>query len=102
MKLSRWLSADPAYRERLGRYTLRDTWVALFYYLGILAAYYAMGRALVMTGRYYGVPVSLALMLIPVLLCRGRLASIGLSPRNLRPALVASGLFGGGFLLALT
>ena len=102
MKRPRWLSADPAYRERLERYTLRDALAALLYYLGILAAYYAMGRALVLTGRYYGVPVNLILMLIPVLLCRGRMASIGLSPRNLRPALVASGLIGGVFLLAYT
>ena len=102
MKTPRWLSADPAYRERLERYTLRDALAALLYYLGILAAYYAMGRALVLTGRYYGVPVNLILMLIPVLLCRGRMASIGLSPRNLRPALVASGLIGGVFLMAYT
>ena len=76
------LRADPSYLDLLNSFALRDTAIALGYYLLILVVYYILGWVKATSGEYYGVPASIALMLIPVLICR-RTSALGLSKRNL-------------------
>lgn len=102
MKWKSLFAADPLYRERLNRYTLRDTALAMGYYVLILITYYVMGRVLTLTGRYYGEAVNIALMLLPVLLCLRCLPSTGVSRGKLGRSLIVSGAIGLSFLLAYT
>lgn len=95
------LRADPSYLDLLNSFALRDTAIALGYYLLILVVYYILGWVKATSGEYYGVPASIALMLIPVLICR-RTSALGLSKRNLKPSLIVSGIIGILFLLVTT
>ena len=101
-KLKSLLAADPSYAENLRSYTIRDTVLALAYYTLILAVYFFMGRVVVQSGRYLGIPVNIALMLLAVLLCVRRLSAVGLSFRNLGRSLLVAGILGVAFLLAFT
>ena len=93
--------ADPFYLELLHGFTITDTMVALGYYALIMIVYYGLGLLVAKTGKYYGVLVSIILMLIPLLICRRR-AEIGLSGRNLKRSLIVSGILGMLFLLTFT
>ena len=93
--------ADPSYKELLNSFTIRDTLLALGYYVLIMIVYYILGSVMAKTGKYYGVITSVVLMLIPVLICR-RVSAIGLTKRNLKPSLIAAGIIGILFLLAVT
>lgn len=95
------LRADPTYQDLLKGFTLRDTLIAACYYVLILIAYYVMGLVMAKTGKYYGVLVSIVLMLTPILICR-RLSPLGLTGRNLKRSLIVSGIIGVLFLLAFT
>ena len=95
------LRADPSYLDLLNSFALRDTAIALGYYLLILVVYYILGWVKATSGEYYGVPASIALMLIPGLICR-RTSALGLSKRNLKPSLIVSGIIGILFLLVTT
>ena len=99
IKRQPFLAADPEYAKQLAAFSVRDAVLALAYYLLILAVYYFMGRTLSMTGRYLGVPVNLALMILPVLLCLRRLSAAGLSLRNLGRSLLAAAIPGVLYLL---
>ena len=95
------LHADTTYLDQLSSYTIHDTLIAIGYYALILVTYYCMGRIVANTGKYYGVFVNIALMVIPVLICR-RLVAVGLSGRNLKPSLITAGIIGILFLMAFT
>ena len=92
---------DDSYREQLKKYSYTDTLIAIGYYVLILIVYYVMGLLVANTGRYLGVPVSIILMLIPLIICR-RLLPVGLANRNLKRSLIVSGLIGLVFLLSYT
>ena len=62
--------ADPHYLDILHSFTVPDALMALGYYLVILIVYYCAGSIMARTGKYYGVFVNIALMLIPVMICR--------------------------------
>ena len=74
--------ADPHYLDILHSFTVHDTLMALGYYL-------------------VGVFANIALMLIPVMICR-KMSSIGLCKRNLKRSLLVSGMIGILFLLIST
>ena len=93
--------ADPHYLDILHSFTVHDTLMALGYYLVILIVYYCAGSIMARTGKYYGVFVNIALMLIPVMICR-KMSSIGLCKRNLKRSLLVSGMIGILFLLIST
>ena len=73
--------ADPHYLDTLHSFTVHDMLMALGYYLVILIVYYCAGSIMARTGKYYGVFVNIALMLIPVMICR-KMASISLCKRK--------------------
>ena len=91
--------ADPHYLDILHSFTVHDTLMALGYYLVILIVYYCVGSIMARTGKYYGVFANIALMLIPVMICR-KMSSIGLCKRNLKRSLLVSGMIGILFLIA--
>ena len=93
--------ADPHYLDILHSFTVPDALMALGYYLVILIVYYCAGSIMARTGKYYGVFVNIALMLIPVMICR-KMSSIGLCKRNLKRSLLVSGMIGILFLLIST
>ena len=93
--------ADPHYLDILHSFTVPDALMALGYYLVILIVYYCAGSIMARTGKYYGVFVNVALMLIPVMICR-KMSSIGLCKRNLKRSLLVSGMIGILFLLIST
>ena len=93
--------ADPHYLDILHSFTVPDALMALGYYLVILIVYYCAGSIMARTGKYYGVFVNIALMLIPVMICR-KMLSIGLCKRNLKRSLLVSGMIGILFLLIST
>lgn len=93
--------ADPHYLDILHSFTVPDALMALGYYLVILIVYYCTGSIMARTGKYYGVFVNIALMLIPVMICR-KMSSIGLCKRNLKRSLLVSGMIGILFLLIST
>ena len=93
--------ADPHYLDILQSFTVPDALMALGYYLVILIVYYCTGSIMARTGKYYGVFVNIALMLIPVMICR-KMSSIGLCKRNLKRSLLVSGMIGILFLLIST
>lgn len=93
--------ADPHYLDILHSFTVPDALMALGYYLIILIVYYCTGSIMARTGKYYGVFVNIALMLIPVMICR-KMSSIGLCKRNLKRSLLVSGMIGILFLLIST
>ena len=93
--------ADPHYLDILHSFTVPDALMALGYYLVILIVYYCTGSIMARTGKYYGVFVNIALMLIPVMICR-KVSSIGLCKRNLKRSLLVSGMIGILFLLIST
>ena len=93
--------ADPHYLDILQSFTVPDALMALGYYLVILIVYYCAGSIMARTGKYYGVFVNIALMLIPVIICR-KMSSIGLCKRNLKRSLLVSGVTGILFLLIST
>ena len=93
--------ADPHYLDMLQSFTVPDALMALGYYLVILIVYYCTGSIMARTGKYYGVFVNIALMLIPVMICR-KMSSIGLCKRNLKRSLLVSGMIGILFLLIST
>ena len=93
--------ADPHYLDILHSFTVHDTLMALGYYLVILIVYYCTGSIMARTGKYYGVFANIALMLIPVMICR-KMSSIGLCKRNLKRSLLVSGMIGILFLLIST
>ena len=95
------LHADPSYLDRLNGFTRTDTLIATGYYVLILIVYYIMGSVLTKTGKYYGVFVNIAFILIPVFICRG-LYALGLCRNNLCRSLIVSGITGIVFLLAVT
>ena len=95
------LHADPSYLDRLNGFTRTDTLIATGYYVLILIVYYIMGSVLTKTGKYYGVFVNIAFILIPVFICRG-LFALGLCRNNLCRSLIVSGIIGIVFLLAVT
>ncbi|MBO6055194.1 MAG: CPBP family intramembrane metalloprotease [Oscillospiraceae bacterium] len=97
-----FLAADPEYAEQLTRFSVLDAVLALAYYLLILVVYYFMGRTVSLTGRYLGVPVNLALLLLPVLLCLKHLSAVGLSLRNLGRSLLAAAVPGILYLLSFS
>ena len=93
--------ADPHYLDILHSFTVPDALMALGYYLVILIVYYCAGSIMARTGKYYGVFANIALMLIPVMICR-KMSSIGLCKRNLKRSLLVSGMIGILFLLIST
>ena len=93
--------ADLHYLDILHSFTVPDALMALGYYLVILIVYYCTGSIMARTGKYYGVFVNIALMLIPVMICR-KMSSIGLCKRNLKRSLLVSGMIGILFLLIST
>ena len=93
--------AYPHYLDMLHSFTVPDALMALGYYLVILIVYYCTGSIMARTGKYYGVFVNIALMLIPVMICR-KMSSIGLCKRNLKRSLLVSGVTGILFLLIST
>ena len=93
--------ADPHYLDILHSFTVPDALMALGYYLVILIVYYCTGSIMARTGMYYGVFANIALMLIPVMICR-KMLSIGLCKRNLKRSLLVSGMIGILFLLIST
>ena len=93
--------ADPHYLDILHSFTVPDALMALGYYLVILIVYYCAGSIMARTGKYYGVFVNIALMLIPVMICR-KMLSIGLCKRNMKRSLLVSGMIGILFLLIST
>ena len=93
--------ADPHYLDILHSFTVHDTLMALGYYLVILIVYYCTGSIMARTGKYYGVFANIALMQIPVMICR-KMSSIGLCKRNLKRSLLVSGMIGILFLLIST
>ena len=93
--------ADPHYLDMLHSFTVPNALMALGYYLVILIVYYCAGSIMARTGKYYGVFVNIALMLIPVMICR-KMSSIGLCKRNLKRSLLVSGMIGILFLLIST
>ena len=97
----RILKADQSYLELLKSFTLRDSIIALLYYVFILIIYYVMGQILFNTGKYYGAVVNIILIIIPIIICR-RLSSLGLCKRNLKVSLIVSGTIGLIFLLVNT
>ena len=93
--------ADPHYLDILHSFTVPDALMALGYYLVIRIVYYCAGSIMSRTGKYYGVFANIALMLIPVMICR-KMLSIGLCKRNLKRSLLVSGMIGILFLLIST
>ncbi|MBQ7488296.1 MAG: CPBP family intramembrane metalloprotease [Clostridia bacterium] len=83
-------------------YTTCDTGYALVFYGVLMVLYYLMGRIYAQSGLYLGVPVSIVLILIPLLICRRRLSAVGISCRNLVRSLIVSSLLGILLLLAVT
>ena len=98
---SSFLRPDPAYRDLLEHFTVRDSVIALGFYALIMVIYYVIGWLLAHTGNYYGTFVNICLMLLPVLICR-RLSVLGLTGRNLRRSLLVSGIIGLVFLMSFT
>ncbi len=96
-----YLRPDPAYRELLEHFTVRDSVIALGFYVLIMIVYYVIGWLLAHTGNYYGAIANICLMLLPVLICR-RLSSLGLTIRNIRWSLIVSGIIGLVFLVSFT
>lgn len=93
-KVKWFFGADEAYRNDLQSYTVRDSFVAIAYYLFMLVMLYAAGVIYVTAKVYLGIPMSVVFVLIPLLICRRKPETIGLSSRNLAPAIVVSCIFG--------
>ena len=93
--------ADPSYLELLNSFTLRDSIIALIYYVFILVIYYVMGRIMFNSGKYYGAIVNIILIIIPIIIVR-KMSALGLCKRNLKKSLIVSGVIGLLFLLVNT
>ncbi len=100
MEKVKWIfGADEAYRNDLQSYTVRDSFVAIGYYLLMMAMLYAAGVICTTLKVYLGIPMSAVIVLIPLLLCRRKPEAIGLSSRNLAPSIIVSCIFGGLILV---
>ena len=93
--------ADPSYLKLLNSFTLRDSIIALIYYVFILVIYYVMGRIMFNSGKYYGAIVNIILIIIPIIIVR-KMSALGLCKRNLKKSLIVSGTIGLLFLLVNT
>ncbi|WP_029233714.1 hypothetical protein [Butyrivibrio sp. VCB2006] len=90
MKLGKILDADESYRENLNSFSMKDSLIALIYYIAILIADYVMGVFQSRTGIYPGDFVCIVCMGIPVVLCIRRLSKIGISNKNLIRSILVS------------
>ncbi len=95
------LKADLSYLKLLESFTIRDSIVALLYYVFILVIYYVMGRIMFNSGKYYGAIVNIILIIIPIIIVR-KMFALGLCKRNLKISLMVSGAIGLLFLLVNT
>lgn len=100
--IKKLLAADPQYLDTLKQYTLKDTVIALIFYVFIMVIYYVMGVIMATKGIYLGIPVNLLLILIPVLICRRDLVSLGINKRNLKRSLIVASIIGMIFLLSFS
>ena len=97
--MKNFFKADASYSETLQSCTIRDSFIAITYYLFHLALMYMAGMIFVKTNIYIGIPACLLLTLIPVIICRHNLSSIGINKRNLKPAIIISCILGFLFLI---
>lgn len=92
-KIKAFFKTDEAYREQLGRYDKADGVLAIAYFILFMAVYYIMGRIMLATGIYLGVPCNIFLALIPigiVLLRKQKLSSLGLTGGKIKQAILFS------------
>lgn len=92
--------ADTTYYDNLYSYTKRDSLVALAYYVALWLACYGTGYYLAASNYTInlGIPVSVVLALIPVVICRHSLSKVGICRNNLKPSLLAACAIGSAYL----
>ncbi len=90
MKLGKILAAEQSYRDNLSSFTMRDSVIALIYYIAIMIAGYLEGVFKNRTGIYLDEIDGIVCMSIPAVLCLGRLSKIGISKKNLIRSVLVS------------
>ena len=94
-KIKPFFKADSFYSAALQSFTIRDSLIAVVYYVLFMAMLYGAGVIFEVSKIYLGIPMSIVGMLIPVAICNHRLASIGINSRNLAPSIIVSCILGG-------
>lgn len=92
--MKNFFKADASYSESLQSFTVQDSFIAIAYYVFNLVLLYIAGIIFVKFHIYIGLPCNFLLILIPVIICRQSLSSIGITKRNLKPSIIVSCILG--------
>lgn len=95
--IKQFFSTDKSYKEMISRYTKTDGVLAIALYVFLMVSYYFMGLLFVQKQIYLGIPVNLLFIIICIVLVLSRkqkLASVGITLKNIKKALLTGALLG--------
>ncbi len=93
---------DKEYLYHLQNYTIKDTCIALAFYVFHMLALYLHGKIFSITGNYYGELLAIIMIAAVILLVRFRGNKVGISWGNAFPSVVTGMIMGIIFILSYT
>ncbi|MBR4831075.1 MAG: CPBP family intramembrane metalloprotease [Butyrivibrio sp.] len=100
--MNRVFGADKDYIEKMKGYTMKDSCVAIAYYIFDIVALYVIGVISSRFHKYYGVQLAIVSIAIIILLVRGKVSKAGINRRKVIPGVVTGLIMGMIFLLTYT
>ena len=95
--MKKFFTPNDSYKEMLLDYTKTDGMIAVMLYILLMFVYYFMGVLYIRKHLYLGIPVSLMLIAVCIILVLARkqkLASIGFTRKNMGKALITGVILG--------
>jgi len=93
---------DKDYLYNMQSYIIKDSCIALIFYVFVLISLYVVGRIYSISGKYHGELLSIITIAIVILLVRFRGDKVGISWKKFFPGIVAGVIMGIVFILSYT
>ena len=94
--------ADEEYLDNLHSYTVKDTCIALAFYVFNMICLYVVGRIHANTGNYYGELLTILTIVLVLLLVKFKVSKVGISKHGALPGIITGLIMGVIFILSYT
>lgn len=94
--------ADQEYLDNLHNYTVKDTCLALAFYIFNLVSLYIVGKIHSDTGNYHGEILAILTIAIVLLLVKLKVSKVGISKRGALPGIITGLIMGVIFIMSYT
>ncbi len=94
--------ADQEYLDNLHNYTVKDTCLALAFYIFNLVSLYIVGKIHSDTGNYHGEILAILTIAIVLLLVKLKISKVGISKRGALPGIITGLIMGVIFIMSYT